>query len=827
MSSLHNKHSLDGSSTPPNMSFNPDIQKLMMAVEIKSMNNLMTILKAGAKINEHEGSFSETTLHKAVMNCWEEGVHTLLNYGAKVFTKNQFGQTPLHYAACAKSMKCTRLLLQHEQAHADATKMSVNHKDMRGRTALHDAAEQSSVDVIKLLLKAGAIVDDKDKDEETPLHKAAKSCAVPAMLALLNGGANLTARDAAGDSVLSYTLRHIPGGMEALFDSCLVTNTRNCNAKTLEVKFNFIPCISSHDNNQMRCLWNIVEFGHAKLLKHPLCETFLLVKWFKVKKFFYIQFMYYFLYAILTTLLTFDKYLEKSCNCSNISFNVSCVGNMTNYNTGNPEDERLLPRPLRLTMLSVVLVQAILILFNLILSLIYSYKSFKFSLWNVLHVVIILMVFLVLPFDYPNTRYFQQHVASVLQLLLWAQCMLLVGQIPACGIYVVMFTRVAGVFVRIFAVYFSLLLAFTFSFHISEHVEGKTCATILDVFLTFLKTLTMMIGELDYTEEFVQQLRNLPFTSHIIFILFVIMVAIILSNLLVALAVNDVQSLRSSAHLERLIKQMELVYDMEQSFYGMSYLLVHLHLARFSKYSTNATNYDYKRTSVSMSPQKTKLLTVVMRIDDTQYHRQERVPIRLISSVIECLRERQDTYGVDSKASTRPSRMKRLRSTEYSNNEDLKDALKQLESNISDLLCDRLNEVLACNAALSGRIGALENEVRIMRRSQSHASQTFNRHTVSSQVLPYVASSQALHHSASIRAMPHSNQIQESPRLQSHQRNMSELGRRSPLIKQTANMDVHDCNNSDSSTQEDVFILHGLPSLNTASGGPLPEEHDV
>jgi len=123
--------------------------------------------------------------------------------------------------------------------------------------------------------------------------------------------------------------------------------------------------------------------------------------------------------------------------------------------------------------------------------------------------LISVLIFSVLPFETEDTKYYQQHLATILLLLLWIQCMMLVGRIPACGIYVVMFTRVAAVFVRIFAVYASLILAFTFSFHISEHT-ASSCSTPVDVFLTFIKTLTMMIGELDYTEEFVQQLQYLP-----------------------------------------------------------------------------------------------------------------------------------------------------------------------------------------------------------------------------------------------------------------------------------------------------------------------------
>lgn len=337
--------------------------------------------------------------------------------------------------------------------------------------------------------------------------------------------------------------------MESLFDSCLVTNTGNFNSKTLEVKFNFIPCTSSNDRNQMKCLWDIVEFGHPKLLKHPLCEAFLLMKWFKVKKFFYIQFIYHFIYAILTTILTFDKYLVKDCpydngsvcNASNISSQYDQSYNTTNTTATNRTIARILPPEARLTLLSIIIIQAIFVNLHIILQLTHTFASFKFSLRNALHVVILLLVCLVLTFDDKTDEHWQQHLASVLLLLLWTQCMLLVGQIPACGIYVVMFTRVAGVFVRIFAVYFSLMLAFTFSFHIFQHIEGKSCATITGVFMTFLRTLTMMVGELDISDEFSAQLKNLPFTSHIIFLTFLILVAIILSNLLVALAVNDVQ----------------------------------------------------------------------------------------------------------------------------------------------------------------------------------------------------------------------------------------------------------------------------------------------
>lgn len=44
--------------------------------------------------------------------------------------------------------------------------------DREGRTPLHFAAQEQRADMVRLLLKAGAIVDAEDKHGNTPLWKA-------------------------------------------------------------------------------------------------------------------------------------------------------------------------------------------------------------------------------------------------------------------------------------------------------------------------------------------------------------------------------------------------------------------------------------------------------------------------------------------------------------------------------------------------------------------------------------------------------------------------------------------------------------------------------
>lgn len=87
-------------------------------------------------------------------------------------------------------------------------------------------------------------------------------------------------------------------------------------------------------------------------------------------------------------------------------------------------------------------------------------------------------------------------------------------------------------------------------------------------FLPFVKALLIMTGELDYETLFDDaenpRTDDLEYSigAHIIFVGFIIIVTILLSNLLIGLAISDVQDLRSRANLsrtERLIQQIDLL----------------------------------------------------------------------------------------------------------------------------------------------------------------------------------------------------------------------------------------------------------------------------
>ena len=133
--------------------------------------------------------------------------------------------------------------------------------------------------------------------------------------------------------------------------------------------------------------------------------------------------------------------------------------------------------------------------------------------------------------------------------------MMLVGRFPMFGLYVQMFTTVAANFARFLVAYSCLLVAFALSFAVlfPRYPAFKT------VLRSLLKTVVMMIGELEFEEIFFGDTPVLyTGTAPILFFTFVLLVAVVLMNLMVGLAVSDIQGLQRSAGLDRLVRQVSI-----------------------------------------------------------------------------------------------------------------------------------------------------------------------------------------------------------------------------------------------------------------------------
>jgi len=176
----------------------------------------------------------------------------------------------------------------------------------------------------------------------------------------------------------------------------------------------------------------------------------------------------------------------------------------------------------------------------------------------------------------------QFHVASVGCFLTWLQMMFYIGKLPRFGKYVQMFRAVANGVIHFMCAYAPLIIAFATAFMIT--FPDNEAFSMFPV--AIIKLFVMMLGEIDYEDLYYPQKQFLkgpihdtlnqsipilsdtenqtfPVTAHLLVFLFIFLVSIILMNLLVGLAVSDIQGLSKSAKLNQLVQQVELINYME------------------------------------------------------------------------------------------------------------------------------------------------------------------------------------------------------------------------------------------------------------------------
>ena len=125
----------------------------------------------------------------------------------------------------------------------------------------------------------------------------------------------------------------------------------------------------------------------------------------------------------------------------------------------------------------------------------------------------------------------------------------------------------------------------------------------------------MMLGEVDYEalyypEQAILKMNNithkteivsetvgqiLPVTAQFLVFLFIFLVSIILMNLLVGLAVSDIQGLSKSAKLDQLLQQVELINIMESWLHSPVFFVLPEMLKMFLRHKLQGLDGRYNR----------------------------------------------------------------------------------------------------------------------------------------------------------------------------------------------------------------------------------------
>uniref|UniRef100_A0A1I8GX71 Ion_trans domain-containing protein n=1 Tax=Macrostomum lignano TaxID=282301 RepID=A0A1I8GX71_9PLAT len=145
----------------------------------------------------------------------------------------------------------------------------------------------------------------------------------------------------------------------------------------------------------------------------------------------------------------------------------------------------------------------------------------------------------------------------------WSLLLFIFEYFPVWGIYPAMFQRVVTSLLKVLLMHLYLFVGFSLAFCI-----GMGSTDMFEYFfLSLLKTFDMTAGELDYVEIFFEKTNSFSAEMRVgillFFIVFVIIMPICLVNMLVGIAVGDIDKLTKVASLKMEHYRINIIYDLE------------------------------------------------------------------------------------------------------------------------------------------------------------------------------------------------------------------------------------------------------------------------
>lgn len=510
-----------------------------------------------------------TALHLAADEGNVECVDLLLAKGADAKLKNHRGFTALHLASRTSSLECVESLLRNGNADPNA-------EDFDHRTPLHAAVGKSenAFDIMEILISWGANVNHKDIYGFTALHLAALDGLAQCVEMLIFHGADVTTKSKKGTTALNVITRKTPASMamitQKLDAAITIHHSQDIVNREVELELDFRQLLQHCHPREISYLNTFVDEGQKEILEHPLCSAFLYIKWGKIRKYYIARLVFCFVFVLFLTLYTLtalahncyngSKDMEETIQEQELCQKQSILGDMLRNN------------PFVMEMQWWVLVAiTIFEIFRKLYGII-GYSSFKHYVTQVENIIewfVITSVF-VISYIYTNRTYtWQNHIGAFAVLLGWTNLMLMIGQLPVFDVYVAMYTKVQGEFAKLFMAYSCMLIGFTISFC----VIFPSSSSFANPFMGFITVLVMMIGEQDLSLLINDpDGKDPPFlleiSAQITFVLFLIFVTIILMNLLVGIAVHDIQGLKKTAGLSKLVRQTKLISYIESALFN-------------------------------------------------------------------------------------------------------------------------------------------------------------------------------------------------------------------------------------------------------------------
>ena len=157
----------------------------------------------------------------------------------------------------------------------------------------------------------------------------------------------------------------------------------------------------------------------------------------------------------------------------------------------------------------------------------------------------------------------KEEIGAVCILLSWMYLVMAFRHTPRVGIYLHMVKNVSTTLFFFLLMYAPTLLAFSLCFYVLMPCE-KDFLTFENPWKSALKILAMLIGELDYEGNFLNLENSNIILIQIMSVVFLFFGTIVIMNLLVGLAVNEIEQLKEEALNMSLQEKASCIIPLEQ-----------------------------------------------------------------------------------------------------------------------------------------------------------------------------------------------------------------------------------------------------------------------
>lgn len=285
------------------------------------------------------------------------------------------------------------------------------------------------------------------------------------------------------------------------------------------------------------------------LVKHPLIASFLFLKWHQLALVFYANFVCYTGYCLAMIMYVLFCYGRSGAQLPNAG--------------------------LAALLYIVSLLGTLYVLAREIAQLVMSPTVYVRNKENYLELVLITATVIVLTnFEFAEST--RKTIASCTILLAVSDFFLLTGSLPVLSFstHLVMLKTVARSFMKGLLLYSIILIAFALCFYTLLGDGQRDVGVVTDDIADFnnfvhpgvaiVKAVVMLTGEFDASNVHFKE----NYASYVLFVVFVLLISTVLSNLLNGLAVSDTQAIKSEAELMNFIYRAKLMARYEKILLG-------------------------------------------------------------------------------------------------------------------------------------------------------------------------------------------------------------------------------------------------------------------